>query len=352
MTTNSGLRLCLLASTVAFVVLLLAGSARAEPRSMGGATTSTNEEALINEGLALREKGDDEGALGSFRRAYELSKGARPLAQIALAEQALGRWADAEGHLGQAVLRSEDPWIARNKSLLEQALVEIQGHLGSLDLSGGVAGAEVRVNGTTVGSFPLKGPLRVPAGSVALEVRAPGYMPVARTVVVPSRGLAREAVVLVATVPAAPTHSIAPTANDMAATTVDPGVSSERSASTSWGPRKKVGVGLGAAAVASLGVGTAFLFVRDSQAKDYNRAGCPKTEPSMSCTSLEDKEQSSFIVGVVGLVGAAILGGAATYLFLTDHTGEQQTGVAFAQHTLRFGCLPGAGLAIGCAGEF
>ena len=58
-------------------------------------SASAQEEALIKHGLELREKHDDEGALAEFQRAYQLSKGGRALAQIALAEQALGRWVDA-----------------------------------------------------------------------------------------------------------------------------------------------------------------------------------------------------------------------------------------------------------------
>src|SRR5207244_1663513 len=51
-------------------------------------------EALLDQGYALRERGDDDQALAKFQAAYRLAPEPRALAQIALAEQALGRWLD------------------------------------------------------------------------------------------------------------------------------------------------------------------------------------------------------------------------------------------------------------------
>ncbi len=115
---------------------------------------SAQEEALIKHGLELREQHDDEGALAEFQRAYRLSKGVRALAQIALAEQALGRWVDAETHLTQALRHTDDRWIGRYEKLLRQSLASIQGHTGSLQITGAVAGAEILINNEKVGTVP------------------------------------------------------------------------------------------------------------------------------------------------------------------------------------------------------
>src|SRR6185312_3741828 len=56
-------------------------------------------DALIDQGLELREHGKDADALALFERAYSASPTPRAKAQIALAEQALGRWAAAEKDL-------------------------------------------------------------------------------------------------------------------------------------------------------------------------------------------------------------------------------------------------------------
>ena len=129
---------------------------------------------MIEQGVDLREQGKDVDALEKFKQAYAMSKSPRALAQIALAEQALGRWVDAEGNLQKAIAESSDKWIKSHKQPLEDALRTIQERLGSLDVLG-TAGAELRVNGAPAGTLPLSQPLRVIAGQVTIDLSAPGY---------------------------------------------------------------------------------------------------------------------------------------------------------------------------------
>lgn len=312
---------------------------------------ATDEETLLRRGVELREKGDDQGALESFHKAYLFSKGARALAQIALAEQALGRWVEAEGHLNQALSQGDDPWISRNKELLDQSLKDIQGHLGSLELSGGISGAAIVVNGSAAGTLPLRTALRVPAGSVAIEVRAVGYLPVTRMVIVPAGGLARETVALV---PASPPSDVsAASTTPVAADTGSPDTAAVRNQpSDGWGRRKTTAVALGTAGGVSLIVGTTFLFVRNGRAKDFNNSGCSASDmlPSSNCKSLQDKEHSARIASIVALAGAGIFGGVAAYLLFTDHVGEQPT-VALTRSRWHLQCLPDLA-SVSCSGEF
>lgn len=150
---------------------------------------------LIDRALALREEGRDEEALALFQRAHELEASAQTLAQIALAEQALGRFREAERDLVSA-LQQGGPFITRHRSTLEEALETIRGHLGELELTGGVDGAEVRVNGDVVGTLPLP-PIAVEAGLAVVEIEAPGYMPYQRQVEIAPRERARREVTLV-----------------------------------------------------------------------------------------------------------------------------------------------------------
>lgn len=71
-------------------------------------------ETLIDEGVQLREQGRDAGALERFQRAYAESRSARALAQVALAEQALGRWVDANAHLTEALAMGGE-WIETHR---------------------------------------------------------------------------------------------------------------------------------------------------------------------------------------------------------------------------------------------
>src|SRR5260221_25029 len=76
-------------------------------------------DAFIKQGIALRRALKEQEALTAFRRAYELAPSPRAVAQIGLAEQALGRWADAEAHLLTALEAVSDPWIDKYRTPLE-----------------------------------------------------------------------------------------------------------------------------------------------------------------------------------------------------------------------------------------
>jgi hypothetical protein len=176
--------------------LLLAGFV-----SLAGVSSTAfaqSSDALIREGLALRREGRDAEALDRFERAYSASQSPQALAQMALAEQALGRFVVAEVHLTEAMARRDDRWIATRTGQLQQALASIQAQLGTIELSGGTGGAEVYVDGELRGTMPGANILRVRAGSVALEVRAAGYLPVQRPVNVAAGGTVRETILLVA----------------------------------------------------------------------------------------------------------------------------------------------------------
>src|SRR5438552_10048727 len=154
-------------------------------------------EPIVVHGIALRREGRDAEALDEFRRAYALKESPRTLAQIALAEQALGRWVDAEPDLVRALAAEGDPWIDKNRALHERGLAAIREQLGWLEVTADVDGASLWIDGARVASLPAPAPVRVPAGSIVIEVRAPGYATVTRTAVVGAGLHAREAIHLV-----------------------------------------------------------------------------------------------------------------------------------------------------------
>lgn len=168
--------------------------------------------AQISRGVALRRQGRDAAALEVFQSAWRSSHAPRALAQVALAEQALGRWVAAETHLVEALAAARDPWVRSRLPILQSALAEIRRHLGRLEVVGDPSGAEVVIDGAVVGRLPLSTMLRVPTGSLTFTVRCDGYFPVTRTVQVDSRYPLREQVRLApvtarvaAPEPAAPT---------------------------------------------------------------------------------------------------------------------------------------------------
>lgn len=171
---------CVLASSVA-------AAQTADPQS----------EALIEQGVARRQAGDDDGALVLFRQAYERSQSARALAQMALAEQAIGNWVAADEHLRAVLQLTNDPWIARNQQALEGALQQINHRIGTLDVRCPLPNAELWVDGRRVGSLPRPVPVRLAAGTVMVEVRAEGYVTQRRNVLVVAEQNGRENFTLV-----------------------------------------------------------------------------------------------------------------------------------------------------------
>jgi hypothetical protein len=145
----------------------------------------------------LRRQRHDAEALAEFRRAYSIQPSPRTLAQIALAEQALGKWIDAEADLQAALKAGSDAWVDRNKDVLAAGLADIRKHLGDLDVDADVPGADLWVNGVRVALLPLPRPLRVETGSVLLEVRASGHASVRRTTFVEPGESAHESIHLV-----------------------------------------------------------------------------------------------------------------------------------------------------------
>jgi hypothetical protein len=320
----------------------VAGRKNSEPSDAG------SEAGLIRKGLDLRQKGQDEAALQEFRRAYEFSKSGRALAQIALAEQALGRWLEAESHLTEALTRTEESWIGKNKKHLSQALNDIQGHLGSLDLSGEVKEGTVKIDGVQAAVLPLNAPLRVPAGSVALEVQAVGYLPIFRNVVVPARGLAREHLTFVAVAVAKPLPQVRQAS---VAGSVSKEGEKPLQPPPTWGPGRTAGVIVGVAALGALGAGVAFHLMRESKAKSYKHDCQGVDLPPANCDSRYDSVNTYGYIAIGGYAGGAVLAGLATYLLVRSPSAPAEKPEP-VETAFRFQCGPTAGLGVTCAGRF
>jgi hypothetical protein len=265
-------------------------------------------DALIKQGVELRRAGKDEAALEQFRRAYDLAPSPRALAQMGLAEQALGRWIDGEAHLARA-LEADDPWIAKYRGTLESSRAEIGRHLGSLFVTGGPEGAELRVDGQVVGTLPLRRPLRLPLGTFALEASVGGHVVVARAVSI-AAGITAHEDLSAPGAPASPAPA-APSAALSARETarVDDGVADDGA-----GHRRLAWLAAGGAVVLAA-AGGVVLALGDHDAHSYN-ASCPGGQ--VDCADLETRGRREQLAGVVGLAAGGALGVTAAWLFLSE----------------------------------
>jgi len=154
-------------------------------------------DALSSQATALRKQDHDREALPLFERALSLQPTARAAAQLGLCEQALGLWREAEEHIGQALTKTQDPWVVKNGAALREALAHAQERLGSVDVWGTPDGAQISIDARAVGTLPLPKPLRAPVGSAVIVVSAPGFETQRRKINVAARVLSREHVALV-----------------------------------------------------------------------------------------------------------------------------------------------------------
>jgi serine/threonine-protein kinase len=292
------------ATILAAALLCVAAEARAQP---------TDADSLIRSGLELRRQHHDAEALDAFRHAYAASPTPRALAQIAFAEQALGKWVEAEADLQKALAMHDDPWIVHNLPLLQRGLATIQPHLGWIEIAADVSSADVWINGVDLGTLALPGKLRVEAGSVDIELRAQGYEPARRLTSVDAGGSGHESIHLVPlqTASSEP-HATAPA--NPSPVPVTPVAPPETPVPPDIAMRNAGWVALGAGAVA-LGLGTYF-GVRTLSAKSDRDRVCPgNTCPSPSGIAYDQEARTFatdstawFAAGIVGAgVGATLL---------------------------------------------
>ena len=343
--------------------------------AFAGGAQATDADDLIRQGVGLRRSGDDAGALKRFEQAFHLDHSSRALAQIGMAEQALGRWAAAYEHLEQSLEDTRDPWINKSRATLRDALALVSDHVGQLEVLGGSPQADVRIDGSPRGKLPLARPIPVSAGTVTIELVAPRFVPVQRTTVVRAHQTVREsfdalvpvlvtqpvpepsavATPLARPVPAVPARTPPATSEPAPAEPEKP--VTDQPARGSFRPALKwIAWGAGAAA---LGIGIAGMVRQDQAGNDFDQ-GCGvgpaqtvtplpgSTRTAGDCRSLKDRVDSNYRLELIGYVTAGALVAAGLVSWLTEPTADGGQPMALA-------CSPGAvarGASFGCALRF
>jgi hypothetical protein len=326
--------------TVAVVVAVGAiGCLVAAPR----AARANDEDALIRHAIQLRKHGNDRAALEELQRAYGIARSPRAAAQLGFAEQALGLWPRAEVHVREALAASGDKWIRKNRETVEQALTTIRTHIGRVQIDGGQPGAQVTVNGESVGSMPLADAVSVTTGPVDIEVRAAGYAPVLKTITVGAGEYARVPFTLERVgqpgrpVPTSPPPSPAPRASSAApAPRVTPvavprvaPVPSPANISPSPGPaepppaltetrqdvghgRRVAGISLAAGGIAAIGCGVAASVVANHKFTAIGADAAADRPYNDSNGNWKGYETAAAVLYAVG--GAATVAGVILYV--------------------------------------
>src|SRR3954471_16744803 len=160
---------------LAALMLLLLTLANPVPARAATPSDDAAIEVAIQDGIALRRAGDDEGALSLFLDLERRSPNSvRVLLHITAAAQATGRWLLAHAYLRKAGSFKNDPYYVRNRAAVKAVEDAVARHVGQFRVVGQPAGAEVRLSGNLIGTLPLKEPVTVELGAYVLEVSKPG----------------------------------------------------------------------------------------------------------------------------------------------------------------------------------
>jgi hypothetical protein len=306
---------------------LALAQSRAEPTS--------ELDAQVTQGIALRRSGRDREALEMFLRAEALApRSARVQVHLAGTYQALGEWLRADEYMRRALAQGSDPFVQRHQDTLQLAQRTIDEHIGVIELDGSPSGAEVRIDGQPQGTLPLSRPIRAPAGSYTLELKRAGYYPARRHITVVGGTLTREVL-----------HLSVDTTATPAAPSATAGVELRQpwSSSASWLPWALGG--LGAAAV---GVSTLAWISRERHAERWNdddrcqRQGLTREDVCSSERLASERAETVLLVS--SLAAGAFAAGAVVSIVLGEQAAEEA-------EQARLDCgLKGVGLA--CLGQF
>ena len=272
--------------------------------------------ALIEQGLDLRQSQHDAEALLLFEKAQALSPSPRGQAQVALAQQALGRWRLAEQNLKAALAAKSDAWIESRRPILERAMGVIRENLGDVEIVGARAGS-VYVDGVRVDDPGALTHLRLEVGRRALELRSPGFYPFSRVLDVRPGAAVRVEVeqhpLLADAQPPPGSTAIVP-----GATPRPP--SPEPAKGDAGKTQRTIGwIVLGGAAV-FLATGAVGIIERESDAVSYNNScskGTNESQNENECNDLYSKGNTAQTVGIIGFVGAGVAGVVSATLLLT-----------------------------------
>jgi hypothetical protein len=128
----------------------------------------------FQQGVALYNDGNFNGALAEFEAAYRVRSSPGVLYNIGLSQKALFRYAESVDTL-ERYLREETKLTGERRAEVTQLIAEMRALLADVTLTISPAEATVMVDGRSAGTAPLAGPLRIAAGNHVLEVHADGY---------------------------------------------------------------------------------------------------------------------------------------------------------------------------------
>ena len=331
-----------------FGAAVLALSLSLHARTASAADSSADDarlEAQIQQGIALRRAGNDEGALALFLDLERSNPDSvRVLLHITTAAQATGRWLMAYSYLKKTASQKNDPYFVRYRSQIKSIEDATAQHVGQFRALGSPAGAEVRLNGEVVGTLPMSEPKPIEVGQYVLEVTKLGFYPLRRSVSVgPGTTLTQEAVELRGG--ASPAESL----GSRGAGTNNSADSGRNSGKRPWWHARWVSWSLAGATVVTGGASVAALLYRNDRADRWNSNDCLEGNRTRAQVCGDIRDCISLAEGVA--VGTGIAAGVFAVATVTQLALSKEPAPTANAKAPAFKCAPGLGSVL-CYGTF
>jgi hypothetical protein len=186
---------------VAVLCVLAAIAAPTSARAQEVPTDSASNEAdrLAKRGIDLLKQDRFAEAEATLRRAVALKHSYDIVGNLGVAESGLGKWREAAEHLTFALATFPVNGKAGNRELLKEKYAIVRPHVGSLTIDVDTKGADVLVDGASVGTAPLAAEVFVDPGLHVVEARFAGRDPARRDTNVAAGGAASVHLVVPAT---------------------------------------------------------------------------------------------------------------------------------------------------------
>jgi hypothetical protein len=164
------------------LTLVIARSAHAQQTNFADAppvvADAAKKEAArrFEHAIKLYEDADYTLALAEFERVYELMPNYRVLYNIGQVSIQLGRYARAFRTLKAYVARAGAELPADRQKAVQADLELLAGRIATVNVLVDPPGAQILLDGTTIGTSPLAEPLIVDVGERTVQVRLSGYV--------------------------------------------------------------------------------------------------------------------------------------------------------------------------------
>ena len=157
-------------------------------QSKGAADEDSAKAAVrFQQAVELYREGSYEGALAEFRKAYQISPSYRVLYNIAQTQYALHDFVSAHRSLVQYMAEGRGEIPADRRAQVDEMLAKLEERIAELRISTNVTGADIRVDGVSVGTSPLFGLVPVNVGTRTVSAFKIGAPETVRTVTVAGR---------------------------------------------------------------------------------------------------------------------------------------------------------------------